>query len=155
MAFYLNIAPVEQFTQDLKRITTRNPHWTESPLDGILTGRNPHQNFMYHWVSTIQSSRLTDSEQWGFRASRNGIPTRLLFMLIGSRDLTLLAERAYMGCSLFIALAVGIPSSGDSGHQGKVSPLHEILVGIPSSRDSVQWGFRVHSSYLWETLHND
>ena len=23
-------------------ITTRNPHWTESPLDGIPTGRNPH-----------------------------------------------------------------------------------------------------------------
>ena len=27
-------------------IIIRNPHWTESPLDGIPTGRNPHQNFM-------------------------------------------------------------------------------------------------------------
>ena len=34
----------------LSVITTRNPHWTESPLDGIPTGRNPHQNFMYQWV---------------------------------------------------------------------------------------------------------
>ena len=37
---------------------------------------------------------------------------------------------------------MGIPSIGDSGHQGTESPLHEILVGIPSSGDSVQWGFR-------------
>ena len=37
---------------------------------------------------------------------------------------------------------MGIPSSGDSGHQGTESPLHESLVGIPSSGDSVQWGFR-------------
>ena len=26
----------------LSVIATRNPHWTESPLDGIPTGRNPH-----------------------------------------------------------------------------------------------------------------
>ena len=37
---------------------------------------------------------------------------------------------------------MGIPSSGDSRHQGTESPLHEILVGIPFSGDSVQWGFR-------------
>ena len=49
-----------------------------------------------------------------------------------------------------VSRAVGIPSSGDSGHQGTESPLHEIwwgfrAVGIPSSGDSVQWGFRVHT----------
>ena len=32
--------------------------------------------------------------------------------------------------------AVGITSSGDSGHQGTESPLREILVEIPSSGDS-------------------
>ena len=36
-----------------------------------------------------------------------------------------------------VSRAVGIPSSRDSGHQGTQSPLHEILVGIPSSGDSV------------------
>ena len=40
---------------------------------------------------------------------------------------------------------MGILSSGDSGHQGTESPLHDILVGIPASVDSVQWGFRVHT----------
>ena len=39
-------------------------------------------------------------------------------------------------------VAVGIPSSGDSGRQGTGSPLHDIVVEIPSSGDSVQWGFR-------------
>ena len=41
-----------------------------------------------------------------------------------------------------VSRAEGIPSSGDSGHQGTESLLHGILVGIPSSGDSVQWGFR-------------
>ena len=30
--------------------TGRNPHWTESPMDGIPTGRNSHQNLMYQWA---------------------------------------------------------------------------------------------------------
>ena len=46
-----------------RTITTRDPHWTESPLDGIPTGRNPTR------ISCISGY----SEQWGFRASRNGI----------------------------------------------------------------------------------
>ena len=53
----------------------------------------------------------------------------------------------YSTCKRDVSRAVGIPSSGDSGHQCTESPLHEIWwgfrpVGIPSSGDSVQWGFR-------------
>ena len=48
----------------------------------------------------------------------------------------------YSTCKRDVSRAVGIPSSGDSGHQCTESPLHEILVGNPSSGDSVQWGFR-------------
>ena len=56
----------------------------------------------------------------------------------------------YSTCKRDVSRAVGIPSSGDSGHQCTESPLHEIWwgfrpVGIPSSGDSVQWGFRVHT----------
>ena len=47
--------------------TGRNPHWTESPLDGIPTR-----------ISYISGY----SGQWGFRAPRYGIPTKFLFMLI-------------------------------------------------------------------------
>ena len=51
----------------------------------------------------------------------------------------------YSTCKRDVSRAVGIPSSGDSGqsgHQGTESPLHEIWwgfrpVGIPSSGDSV------------------
>ena len=53
----------------------------------------------------------------------------------------------YSKCKHDVSRAVGIPFSGDSGHQGTESPLQEIWwgfrpVGIPSSGDSVQWGFR-------------
>ena len=56
----------------------------------------------------------------------------------------------YSKCKHDVSRAVGIPFSGDSGHQGTESPLQEIWwgfrpVGIPSSGDSVQWGFRVHT----------
>ena len=51
----------------------------ESPLDEIPTR-----------ISCISGY----SGQWGFRAPRNGIPTRLLFMLIRSRVL-------YIGLSLY------------------------------------------------------
>ena len=59
----------------------------------------------------------------------------------------------YSTCKRDVSRAVGIPSSGDSGHQGTESPLHEIwwgfrAVGIPSSGDSVQWGFRVHTNLV-------
>ena len=47
----------------------------------------------------------------------------------------------YSTCKRDVSRAVGIPSSGDSGHQGTESPLHAIWwgfrpVGIPSSEDS-------------------
>ena len=47
----------------------------------------------------------------------------------------------YSTCKRDVSRAVGIPSSGDSGHQGTESPLHEIWwgfrpVGILSSGDS-------------------
>ena len=47
----------------------------------------------------------------------------------------------YSKCKHDVSRAVGIPFSGDSGHQGTESPLQEIWwgfrpVGIPSSGDS-------------------
>ena len=47
----------------------------------------------------------------------------------------------YSKCKRNVSQAVGIPFSGDSGHQGTESPLQEIWwgfrpVGIPSSGDS-------------------
>ena len=59
----------------------------------------------------------------------------------------------YSKCKHDVSRAVGIPFSGDSEHQCTESPLQEIWwgfrpVGIPSSGDSVQWGFRVHTDNL-------
>ena len=53
--------------EGIQMICTRNPHWTESPLDGIPTGRNPHQ-----------ISCSGDSVPWCPESPLNGIPTARL-----------------------------------------------------------------------------
>ena len=48
-------------------VCTRNPHWTESPLDGIPTARNPQQ-----------ISCSGDSVPWCPESPLDGIPTARL-----------------------------------------------------------------------------
>ena len=53
----------------------------------------------------------------------------------------------YSTCKRDVSRAVGIPTSGDSGHEGTESPLHEIwwgfrAVGIPGTYSSILYFHR-------------
>ena len=79
--FYIKIS----FTNVFITVCTRNPHWTESPLDGIPTGRNPHwTESPLDGIPTGRNPQWTESPLDGIPTGRNphwtespldGIPT--------------------------------------------------------------------------------
>ena len=67
---FFKIFPLDSVYTRVKgdnKVCTRNPHWTESPLDGIPTAWNPHQ---ISWPG--------DSVPWCPESPLDGIPTARL-----------------------------------------------------------------------------